>query len=382
MTVERDDDPGGFAHVPVLDGIRGLAVMLTVGSHLWLTNGHRGSVLITVLTSVRSSMWLGVDVFLSLSGFLITGILFDTLGSAGYLRKFYARRVLRIFPVYYLAIGVLVLLAGWMHFDLAGYGWRLAGFLENTGLGRPVAGAPEALAGHLWSIALEEQFYLVWPVMVLAVRDRRRLMGLAAVLSVGALGLRVALVLGHVSFEYTYKMLPCRMDGLLLGGLLALGVRGGGRAKVLAGAKYVCWGAAAVLGWFCAREHGLDWRTSVFVNTFGYSVAAVGATALIAWTLRGGGAAERVFRVGGLRWLGRYSYGIYVWHMVLGGLVIPPVRGFAAALGWGKGEQFLAGAMAGTGLSVVLGWLSYHAVEVHFLRLKRFVPYGGCDLRR
>ncbi len=376
MTAERDD-PGGFRHVPALDGVRGMAVMLTVGSHLWLTSEHRGSALLTVLTSVRISMWLGVDVFLALSGFLITGILFDTVSSPRYLRTFYARRVLRIFPVYYLAIAVLALLAATMHFSFAGYYWRLALFAENTALwiGRPVPGALEALAGHLWSIALEEQFYLVWPLLILVVRDRRRLMGLAAGLSVAALGLRVALVLAHANVEYTYKTLPCRMDGLLMGGLLALALRGPGREKVLGAAKYAFVSAAAVLLVFAVREHGLDWRSSRFVNTAGYSVAAVAATALIGMVLRVGSAAERMFALHPLRSLGRYSYGIYVWHMVLGGLVIPPVRALAAGIGWGKGMQFVGGAVAGTGLSVLIGVLSYHAVEVHFLRLKRFVRY-------
>ncbi len=199
------DDPGGFRHVPGLDGVRGLAVTLTVGAHLWLTNEHPGSRVITVLTSLRMSMWLGVDLFLALSGFLITGILFDTVSSPGYLKNFYARRVLRIFPVYYAAIAVLGMLAVVMGFGLGGYGWMLAGFLENTPvwIGRTVPGPVEALAGHLWSIALEEQFYLVWPLVILLVmrigkrdqgsgireqRGRRWLMGVAAGLTCGGAG--------------------------------------------------------------------------------------------------------------------------------------------------------------------------------------------------
>ena len=373
-TDATNDDPGGFRHVPGLDGVRGLAVTLTVGAHLWLTNEHPGSRVITVFTSLRMSMWLGVDLFLALSGFLITGILYDTVRSQHDLRNFYARRMLRIFPVYYAAIAVLGLLAAVMGFRLGGYGWMLAGFVENTPvwIGRAVPGPVEALAGHLWSIALEEQFYLVWPVMVLVLRERRRLMGVAGGLSVAALGLRIALVMHHVSFEYTYKMLSCRMDGLLLGGLLALALRGPSAGKVMARAWMGFVPAALVLGLFVWREHGLDWRTSVFVNSVGYSVAALASTALIATTM---GGQTRVFEVAALRWLGRYSYGIYVWHMILGGLIIPPVRELVASLGWGKGAQFLAGAMAGTGLSVLLGWVSYRGLEVHFLRLKRFVPY-------
>jgi peptidoglycan/LPS O-acetylase OafA/YrhL len=383
--LERDD-PGGFAHVPALDGVRGLAVMMTVGAHLWLTNEHPGSRVITLLTSVRMSLWLGVDLFLALSGFLITGILFDTVGSPHYLRNFYARRVLRIFPVYYAAIAVLGVLAVTMHFGFRGYWWPLGVFLENTPVwwGRAMPGMLDGFSGHLWSIALEEQFYLLWPLVVwLGTRDlglgtrkdqgRRRLMWVAGGLALAALGLRVWLVMRGVSFEFTYKMLPCRMDGLLLGGLLALAIRGPERGRWLMLARWVFLPAAFFLIFMMLLERGLDWRTSGFVNSVGYSVAAVAFSSLIAMVLSG---RARVFELRPLRWLGKYSYGIYVWHMLLGGLIIPPVRVFTAGLGWGTAGQFLAGAIAGTALSLVIGWLSYRGFEVWFLRLKRFVPYG------
>jgi peptidoglycan/LPS O-acetylase OafA/YrhL len=388
--VDRDD-PGGFRHVAALDGVRGLAVALIVGAHLWLTNEHPGSRVITLLTTIRMSMWLGVDLFLALSGFLITGILFDTVASPHYLRNFYARRVLRIFPVYYAAIAVLGVLAVTMHFGFRGYWWPLGVFLENTPVwwGRAMPGMLDTFSGHLWSIALEEQFYLLWPlvVMLLGSREerrgkreegRRRLMWAAGGLSVAALGLRVWLVMEGASFQFTYKMLPCRMDGLLLGGLLALVMRGPEKARVLRFARWVFWPAMGVLAYFALRAHGLDWRTSTFVNSVGYSVAAVAFSSLIAMTLRGG-AAARVFSLRPLRWLGKYSYGIYAWHMLLGGLIIPPMRVFTAGLGWGTAGQFLAGAIAGTALSVVIGWGSYWGFEVYFLRLKRFVPYGRVE---
>ena len=369
------DDPGGFAHIPALDGIRGLAVAMILGAHLWLTNEHPGSTLVTILTSIRMSLWLGVDLFLALSGFLITGILFDTIASPHFLRNFYARRMLRIFPVYYLAIATLALLALLFHFRIAGFYWPLALFLENTsvGIAHPLPPELDAFAGHLWSIALEEQFYLLWPLCILLVRDRRRLILTAATLSILALALRITLVMHHVSFEYTYKTLPCRMDGLLLGGILALGLRGPQRARLSAIAQAVLFLSLAILLVFCIREHGLNWRTSAFVNTFGYTLAALAATSLIALTLAS--PVRRVFSLRPLRFLGRYSYGIYVWHILLAGLIIPPTRILVAHLGLGKGPQFLAGAIAGTILSVLIGVLSYHLIEAHFLRLKRLVPY-------
>jgi len=274
-----------------------------------------------------------------------------------------------------------------MHFGFRAYWWPLGVFLENTPVwwGRPMPGMLDGFSGHLWSIALEEQFYLLWPVVVwlglraegLGPREqgRRRLMWVAGGLCLVALGLRIWLVMRGVSFEFTYKMLPCRMDGLLLGGLLALAMRGPERGRWLMVARWVFLPAAGYLAFMALLEHGLDWRTSAFVNSVGYSVAAVAFSSLIAMTLKGGAAAT-VFSLRPLRWLGKYSYGIYVWHMLLGGLIIPPARRFTAGLGWGAAGQFLAGAVAGTALSVVIGWVSYHGFEAYFLRLKRFVPYG------
>ena len=334
-------------------------------------------------------MWLGVDVFLALSGFLITGILFDTVATPHSLRNFYARRGLRIFPVYYLAIAVLAVLALVKHFSFRGFYLPLAIFLENTPvwIARAVPAPLESLAGHLWSIALEEQFYLLWPLLVLLIRDRRRLILAASTLATIALVLRITLIAlgraGHYAvYEYTYKTLPCRMDGLLLGGVLALLLRGPARGRALRLAPYLFLPSTLILAGFALREHGLDWRTSVFVNSAGYSVAAIASTSLIALTLRTRSAARSLFAMAPLRWLGRYSYGIYVWHILLGGLIIPPTRVLAAHLGLGKAAQFLAGAIAGTILSILIGVLSYHLLEVHFLRLKRSFPYARPHLRR
>src|SRR3978361_1394995 len=218
---------GERPHVAALDGVRGFAVLLILLYHVGVTNEHRGSRVITFLTGVRISMWMGVDLFLALSGFLITRILFDALGRGDSLRSFYARRCLRILPLYYLALIVIGIISFWDHFYWFGFQWKLIAFLQNTPLWFKSVPFPlSAYTGHLWSIALEEQFYICWPLLMFFVRDRRRLMVVALGLSVIAVGVRVALVAHGFGVDYTYKLLPCRMDGLLLGGWLALAWRG------------------------------------------------------------------------------------------------------------------------------------------------------------
>ena len=88
-------------HVLALDGVRGLAILAVLGSHLLLSNNVASSAILQLLLNIRDLLWVGVTLFFSLSGFLITGILFDTLGSENYFRTFFGRRALRIFPLYY-----------------------------------------------------------------------------------------------------------------------------------------------------------------------------------------------------------------------------------------------------------------------------------------
>ena len=371
-------DPGGFAHIPSLDGLRGLAIALIVIHHLVSGNPQSNSSVIGFFVAIRETMWVGVDLFFALSGFLITGILFDSLVTRHPLRKFYGRRLVRIFPLYYLALVVLWLMTSYYRIQWNGFQWDLLTYLQNTPLwiGRDVPVSLATYTGHLWSLALEEQFYLFWPFVVLWIRDRRRLMNVALALSLAALALRIFLVGRNYPVEYTYKMLPCRMDSLLLGGWLALAVRGPERGRIMKLCRPVLLIAAVALLIEAAREHGLDWQSSRFVNSAGYTLITIVCTALIGLTLNSAGLlSRRIFTLGWLRSLGKYSYGIYVWHMILGRLPIAPARSLAGHFTSSKLVLLLTGGASAIVFSVLLGVLSYHLYEVHWLRLKRYFAY-------
>jgi peptidoglycan/LPS O-acetylase OafA/YrhL len=150
------------------------------------------------------------------SGFLITGILFDTRRDPEYYRKFYARRALRIFPVFYLFALVAF---------IVGSQWRLGHLAFLFYVGYPAAIIFPALLqipvhiGHLWSLTAEEQFYLIWPFLMAKVRRPLLLCGIVLFLS---FSLRFVFILCDVERSWVYFFLPCRMDGLAVGATIAL----------------------------------------------------------------------------------------------------------------------------------------------------------------
>lgn len=214
-------------HIDSLDGVRGVAISMVLIFHLLWSNSRTGSAVMNFLVGLRGAGWAGVDLFFSLSGFLITGILFDTLHTGHYFKNFYGRRFLRIFPVYYGVLLILYLVFHPIHFDQGRQFLLLAGYLQNTplwwhGLQTAVAQPTD----HLWSLSVEEQFYLVWPVLIFFIRDRKKLLWTAAILALMAPVTRILLLAHGASFTATYKLTICRADSLLAGAWLALIVRG------------------------------------------------------------------------------------------------------------------------------------------------------------
>ena len=231
MTVRarRGSSIAGGAHLPALDGLRGLAIVMVLFVHFIGDLAPRTPVERGMVKLANYGIW-GVDLFFVLSGFLITGILHDAKASPHYLRNFYVRRTLRIFPLYF---GVLLLLFGVLPFLPISYpaglseaarhqGW-LWTYTCNVYLARAGSWALPYVS-HFWSLAVEEHFYLLWPWVVLALR-REALLGACAVGVVFALGLRVALSFAGAGEVALVVLTPCRLDALFIGAFLALAVR-------------------------------------------------------------------------------------------------------------------------------------------------------------
>jgi peptidoglycan/LPS O-acetylase OafA/YrhL len=361
-------------HLPALDGVRGLAILAILVFHLFASNNVAASGLMQMLLNARDLLWVGVTLFFALSGFLITGILFDTLGSETYFRTFYGRRALRIFPLYYGVLAVLLLLTRPLHMDWHGQAYRLLTYTTNIPFTREWVDNPAPFINlrHFWSLAVEEQFYLVWPIVIFWLRSWRGIFTAALTGAALALVFRTAVALsGSTPMNHT---LPGCMDALLLGGALALLVRSGHWEDAQKWGAPVFLVAAAITLAEALTHRNFGWGTSTYLTTIGMTVISLGATGLIAASLRAGSITQAICRNGVLRFFGRYSYGLYVYHYSVAAALTVPVRATLDARGLPRPLSILAVGVLEAIISVVVAVLSYQLYEKHFLRLKRYMP--------
>ena len=371
-------------HVATLDGVRGLAILLVILSHL-PGSGVAHSSLDKALWRALSAGWVGVDLFFVLSGFLITGILLKSRGQPYYFRNFYIRRVLRIQPLYLLLIAAtltvlplvglvsadeLARLRGW-----SGWFWLM---VSNVPIGRHGFEATAPLQ-HLWSVAVEEQFYLVWPALVALASDggvRRAAIGMIVLSPL----VRAAMLLAGASGMMIHVMPFTRVDALAWGTLLAVTARqaplSSGISRVL---PVLAIGGAAVLVPPFVQHHFIGWQLPS-VQLLGYSgIAAIAAFCV--WTALGADRHSllvRVFDASWLRFLGRYSYSLYLLHLfVMRGLERTPIAPNRVGTVGGHATPALAlFAVATIAVSCLLALVSWRLVEGPALRLKRYFPTG------
>jgi peptidoglycan/LPS O-acetylase OafA/YrhL len=377
--------PGPGEHVPALDGVRGLAIALVLVFHVgYFVGGPPVAAVDRVVFAGARVGWVGVDLFFVLSGFLITGILFDTKGRPGYFRTFYVRRVLRIFPLYYAALAALLFVlppllpAALRPGHPAGSSVWAWAYLTNVRLAWSGWSAMPTYLHHFWSLAVEEQFYLLWPLVVFLL-DRRRLVVVCCALIATSVVVRAALHLaGHELAAF--MLMPARMDALGTGALIALVMRGPDGVRRLARWAWPIGAAslAALAYVWCSRD-GLPYLDGL-MQTVGYAaLAGVSAALLVtAVTAHPSTLASGVVTWAPLRALGRYSYAIYVIHQPV--LLLYERAGLTArALPVVLGSRLPAWLlMLAIGLvsSSALALVSWHVLEKRVLALKSRFEYA------
>ena len=367
-------------HVPALDGVRGAAVLLVIIYHF--ANSFYVIGFTNQLFSALRVGWLGVDVFFALSGFLITGILLDTKNSPNYFKSFYVRRILRIFPLYYGAIALVLLL--WAVLPAAGVWGQRNGvfsaaspfwtgfFLENLGLALHGPGATGVLT-HYWSLAVEEHFYLIWPALVW-LTSRRQLLAFAVGATVLSIVGRAAMWQQGLDIHAIFGATPLRLDGLAIGAIAAILMRRE-RPPSPRLAIAVLVGALAMLALLMHLRGTVEQYDRV-LWLFAYPLASIATAAALVGSV-GGGALAQVLSVAPLRWFGRYSYGLYVWHPIVGVLLFH--SRFAILPASPTHWDILLAAVVAMAVNVGAAWLSFNLWEKRFLKLKRLFPAKVSD---
>jgi peptidoglycan/LPS O-acetylase OafA/YrhL len=388
-TPQKSEDVSGPGRriYPALDGLRGIAILLVLICHY-------GALLPPSAAAISGFLeigWIGVDLFFVLSGFLITGILFDAHGTPHYFRNFYARRMLRIFPLYYgfLVTLLLVLLA----LKFAGgepltsssnesiqslwssQPW-LWTYTANFWMALPHkwTGWTEMIM-PLWSLSVEEQFYLLWPLAIFFFSQRALIRLCVGSVIVETL-IRLILTASGTNWFALYTFTFTRADSLAAGALVALLIRlpdGESFARTIY--KY----AGPIAGFLLLlMGDGLDPTRHPWLRDLFYSILAVFFSALLFWSidpvsLRG--IPKRIHENRVLRVIGGYSYGIYIVHLPLmyltksllaRGHFYSPER-----YGWMTAALLL---LLNVSLTGCIAFASFHLYEKHFLKLKRFFP--------
>jgi len=334
--------------IPELDGVRGVAALAVLAYHLRPNGCSFGKV---------NLGWAAVNLFMVLSGYLITAIVLDRRREPSFLRTFYARRGLRIWPIYYLTLLVFVVIDPFLPRP---FGWGNVPYylvyLQNTLLARPFSVPFNPALDHTWSLAVEEQFYLIWPLLI-GLAGSRGLVPLACVAVAASAWVRW--------LDWHPWLLASRFDGFALGGLLAAFFRGGvgpGRRRDVG---RLAFGVGVPLG--CVTALPL-WGRSLQVDVLILNALLF---ALVGLVLSGEGHPLLMpLRSRPLRYVGTISYGLYLYHYC----VYWFFGGFAVTFNqpWPRDVLKL-------GVTFALAVLSWELFERPILGLKDRLRYGEAD---
>jgi len=381
----------GSARISEIEGIRGVLSLIVVGGHVFIAGGA---------TDYQQPLfWYGgcMEVFFCISGLLITRILLSNQGRPGFLRNYFIRRVLRIWPMYYFGM-LLTLLIYWLSDGMTAQGeyhpWHptlyeaLAPvfYLQNLEL---YLGHPRLhdlfIFNHSWSVAVEEQFYLLWPFVTLFLLRRapatlRLALGAAAILL--SMVLRVKML--HLG-TFAYWLLGTRLDGFILGALLAYAERAvlEGNAAALWLRRALrwlwLWPCLALVPFLSMGYLGIDWHLprlldkTLFDPYFNFALLGF---SLIGYCLFHGSAAKenglvvRLLNLKPLAYLGTISYSTYLLH-------VPIIFAVAPIL---LQTYHLSGIwpfVIGYGLTLALAHFSFHFIEAQAMSLKKRFSYAG-----
>jgi len=370
------EEKQSWKHLPALDGVRGFAALIVVICHFYCALPIPATRISKALYNITDWGVTGVDLFFVLSGFLITGILLTMKGSPRAWVNFYMRRILRIFPLYYGVLIFLTVLSLIITKNLPGltnnwwfwvYGQNIPPtFFSNQAAQDAQFPLP---AGHLWSLAVEEHFYLIWPVIVLTL-DRKNLSRILLAIIGSAIVCRM-LMWQRFGFGIYYFTL-CRMDSLAIGSIIAVYWQDPASVKKMVSLSKLFF--LVTLVFLLPMRIFLTGTNMAVIQYVKYSLIATayGAGLILILTNNVPFMAGKFFNAGWLRNFGKYSYAIYIFHPFC-------IKAFSNMIG---GLQSVKSFLFAQFLMVIailfiygLSWCSWHFYERHFLSLKKYFTY-------
>ena len=352
-------------YIPQLDGIRGLAIILVVSFHYF---GY---------IPLFSFGWCGVDLFFVLSGYLITSRLIASQKQKDHLKKFYINRALRILPIYYLtlvlfytAFNLLVKKENFYLFDFYNYNWAsFALFFQNWTF-IFYHGPKENFLEHFWSLAIEEQFYLLWPFFLYKLWQKKFFYKLIFIIIVLIILTRT-LIYSHYpewsDYRHYFYNTFCRMDAFLIGGSLFL-FQKADKLKHFAKLS-VASAIMIVAGIFLTCNASVS---NPFMSTTGYTLIALMFAGLIYKASNNSSKlVSTVFNYKWLRFTGKISYGLYIFHwLVLKALEIKLERLLAKSGYLNFQFAHLLSLFICLAISYIISVISYFYFELYFLKQK------------
>ena len=384
MAQFESTDSSQRIYLPSLEGVRGYAFLVVFFAHYipYDRLAASSNPWLSPLVLVSRIAWMGVPVFFVLSGYLIGGILYDTREREGFFRVFYSRRILRVFPVYYLTLLVVAILDSLHGIALNRMFLQEFLYVQNLFPGiEDVFKPPLNQTGHLWSLAVEEQFYFLWPLVVWSCRSRRVLLRVTCSLIGICCITRLAARWIHLSPLFCYFTTPTRVDGILLGVLLALIRHDDIYKRLEPFAKYFALaGVAGTMALAIGSEFPLGLPFSYRRVVFEIPLVNLTAAAIIMAVLEDGSLLKRICSFRWICWIGSLSYGLYIFHFLYRDWFVSSFSNYL--------EHYVPVYMA-TILTVVVAFcftlllavLSYRFVERPAMNLKKRIKYGAIRSR-
>jgi len=374
--LQREDPESKSRYDPCLAGIRGYGFLLVFCAHYLRPDllAKPGTLRLKLISVPASPAIFAVPAFFVLSGYLIGGILYHTRNREGFFRVFYARRVLRVFPVYYLTLLAIAAFYAIEHVPMDLQFWSHFLYIQNL-TPDPIARPDTSIVmGHFWSLAVEEQFYLIWPLMVWRFRDRRKLITAVIALIIACCLFRLAAPALSISGPRLGSLTPTRADAILFGVLLNLACETALYRKLVPMAKWAALAGiitAALLSFF----KGVPWAFTSTGKEVGIPLANFTAVAIVVAVMEKGSLLNRLCSQRWVCWLGALSYSLYVFHFTFSRFflyqLVPHLNvymrhSFAVLV-----STFLAFCT-----TLILSLFSYFMIERPIMKLKGRLRYG------